>query len=116
MLRANTAGAAYIHRTHDQQLDAVDVLGVLFGDVGHVGVQLVEPVGIGSAGTLLHQSAHFADGDDGIYFFLAQAQGQTQIGIRVYVGGEDGASLVGIEPGQGGGKGGFTHATLAGDR
>ena len=73
MLRTDAAGAAYIHGTHDQQLHAVDVLGVFLGDVGHVGVQLIEPVGIGSPGALFHQGAHFADGDDGIYFFLAQA-------------------------------------------
>ena len=73
VLRAYTAGAAHIHRTHDQQLDAVDVLGVLLGDVGHVGVQLIEPVGIGSSGALFHQGAHFADGDNGIHFLLAQA-------------------------------------------
>ena len=72
VLRADAAAAAHIHRTHDQQLHAVDVLGIFFRDVGHIGIQLEKFIGFIGAGAFLHQSTHFGDGNDGVHFLLAK--------------------------------------------
>ena len=53
MLGTHTTRAAHIHRAHDQELDAVDGLGIQLGDVSHIGVELVELIVVGSAGALL---------------------------------------------------------------
>ena len=90
MLRADAAAAAHIHGAHDQQLHAVDLLGVGVRDIRHIGVQLEELIGGVGAGALLHQGAHFGDGDDGIHLLLAQSKSQAQVGVRVHVGGQDG--------------------------
>ena len=116
MLRADTAAAAHVDGTHDQKLYTVDILAEGIGDIRNIGIQLVKLVGGGGTGALLHQSAHFGDGDNGIHFVLSQAKGQTQVGIRIHIGGQDGTSLVRVEPGQRGGQSGFTHAALAGNR
>ena len=114
MLGTHAAAAAGVHGAHDQQLDAVDVLAELVRQVRDLGVQLVEGVAGVGGGALLGQLLHFGDGDDGVDLLLRQAQGQTQIGVRVHVGGQDGASLIGVQSGQGGGQGGLAHAALAG--
>ena len=116
MLRTDAAAAAHVHGTHDQQLHAIDLFGKGVGNVSHIGVELEELIGGGSAGAFFYQGAHFGDGDDGVHFLLRKAQSQTQIGVRVHVGGKDGASFVGVEPGQCGGQGGFAHAALTGNR
>ena len=116
MLGADTAGAAHVHGAHDQQLDAVDVTGEGVGDVGNVGVELEELIGGVGAGALFHQGTHFGDGDDLVHFLLGKAQSQTQIGVGIHVGGQNGPAFVGVEPCQGGGQGGLTHAALTGNR
>ena len=116
MLGADAAAAAHVHGTHDQQLHAVDLLGEGVRDVRHIGVQLEELIGGIRAGALLHQGAHLGNGDDGVHFLLAQSESQSQIGVRVHVGGQDGTSLVGVEPRQRGGQRGLSHAALAGNR
>ena len=116
MLRADAAAAAGFHRAHHQQLDAVDVTGELIGDIAYLRVELEEFVGIRGAGAFLHQLAHFGNGDDGIDFLLRQAQRQSQIGVRVHVGGQHGTPFGGVQPGQCGGEGGLAHAALSGDR
>ena len=115
MLGAHAAGAAGVHGAHDQQLDAVDVLGQFVGQIRDLRIELVEGVaGVGS-GTLPGQFLHFGDGDDGIDLLLRQTQGQAQVGVGVHIGGKHRAPLVGIEPGKGGREGGFTHTALAGN-
>ena len=116
VLGADAAAAAHIHGTHDQQLDAVDLLGEGVRDIRHIRVQLEELIGGIGAGALLHQSAHFGDGDNGVHFLLTQSKSQSQIGVRVHVGGQNGTSLVGVEPRQRGGQRGLSHAALAGNR
>ena len=116
MLGANAAGSAGIDRTHDEKLDAVDVLGELFGEVGDLGVELIEAVLVVCAGALLGELLHFGDRDDGVNLFFAEAERKTQICIRVNVGGENGSAFVGIKPCQCGRERGLADAALAGNR
>ena len=116
MLRTDAAAAAHIHGAHHQELHTAHVLGVFLRNVRHIGVQLKEFIGFVGAGAFLYQGPHFGDGDNGVHLLLAEPQGQAQVGVRVYIGGQDGTSLRCIEPGQGGREGGFTHAALAGNR
>ena len=115
MLRADAAGAAGVDGAHDEKLHAVDVLGELVGQVGDVGVELIEAVLVVGAGALLGELLHFGDGDDGVDLFLAQPQRQTQVGVRIDVGGEDRAPFVGVQPRERGGQRRLADAALAGD-
>ena len=115
MLGADAAAAAGLHRAHDQQLDAVDVAGEFVGDIADLRVQLEEFIGIGGAGALLYQLTHFGNRGDGVDLLLCQAQGQSQIGVRVHVGGQHSTALVGVQAGQRGGERRFAHAALSGN-
>ena len=115
VLGADAAGSAGIDRTHDEKLDAVDILGELFGEVGDLGVQLIEAVLVVCAGALLGELLHFGDGDDGVDLFFRETERQTQIGVRVDVGSENRPAFVGVESCKSGRKRGLADAALAGD-
>ena len=115
VLRADAAGAAGVDRAHDEKLHAVDIFGKLVGQIGNVRVQLIEAVLVVCTRALLGKLLHFGDRDNGIDLFLRQAQRQTQIGIRVDVGCEDGAPFVGVETCERGGQRRLADAALAGD-
>ena len=115
MLGADAAGSAGVDRAHDEKLDAVDFLGELFGEVGNLGVELIEAVLVVCAGALLGELLHLGDGDDGVDLFFGKAECQTQIGVGIHVGREDCPALVGVKPRQCGGKRCFANAALAGD-
>ena len=115
VLRADAAGAAGVDGAHDEKLHAVDVLGELVGQVRDVGVELIEAVLVVGAGALLGQLLHFGHGNDGVDFFLAQPQRQTQVRVRIDIGGEDRAPFVGVQPRERGGQRRLADAALAGD-
>ena len=56
--------SAGFHGSHDQQLYAVDFLGIGVGNIADIRIQLEEFVGGVRAGALLHQLAHLGNGDD----------------------------------------------------
>ena len=116
MLGADTAAAAHIHGAHDQKLHAVDILAEGIGDICNIGIELEELVGRVGTGALLHEGTHFGDRYDGVDLLLAQAQGQTQVGIGVHVSGQNSSALVCVEPCQGGGQGSLAYAALTGNR
>ena len=115
MLGADAAAAAGLHRAHHQQLDAVDIAGELIGDIADLRVQLEEFIGIGGAGALLYQLTHFGNGGDGVDLLLRQTQRQSQIGVRVHVGGQHSTAFVGVQAGQRGGERRLAYAALSGN-
>ena len=115
VLRAHAAGPAGVHGAHDQELHAVDVPAQLIGQIGHLGIELIEGVGLVGGGALLGQLLHLGDGDDGVDLLLRQAQRQPKIGVRVHVGGQNVAALGGVKTAECRGEGGLAHPALAGD-
>lgn len=107
---------AGVDRAHHEQLDAVDLLRQLIRQIRDLRIELVERVHIVRAGALLGELLHLGNGDDGVDLFLGHAQRQSEIGVRVDVGGQNGAPFVGIEPGQCGGQRRLADAAFAGDR
>ena len=72
MLRAHASGAAGVNSAHDQQLHAVDVPAELVGQIGDLGVEFVEGVGLVGGGALLGQLLHLRDGNDCVDLLLRQ--------------------------------------------
>ncbi len=55
------------------------------------------------------------EGYDGCRFVQGQTEGVGQVHLRIFVGGQHFDASLAEQPGQAGGKGGFTHPALAGD-
>ena len=115
MLGTDTAASAGLHRAHNQELNAVDLLGIGVGNISHLRIEFEELIEFIGARPLLHQLAHLGDGDDGVDLFLAEAQRQAQICVRIHVGRENGASFFSVQSAESGGQGCLAHAALAGN-